>query len=472
MKTKTFTTILPFLLLLSFTALSQKENVEISVFEALDTFDIKQYSLPDLEYRNLDVGGALYSSSGNYQNSIPSFSYSSEGKIIDLTGDVWLRYYKTKNSLKSQIQNSQILSTGLRYNKSDGFSQIDLIDSSYSSKIFSIRPDYRSSYAAKFFSPGKWFFKISYEIDARMDRTTGVYTTPPYNSNYIYANIAPGFGFGKGRVEEVTDYWHTIRMLKDLQRAGVLSHIPSSEEMSILVKSISKIRNNRVLDYRLKRKEDIRLLAKTLDENKLITDKSIDYYNSIFDMWFYGNNGKRYSGYEAGIHLIPAVNFQNSGPDYFKDVDINTAFISDIYYNHYHPINQFWQFDMESGVEIGFLNYFDITDGFLRYKEIFGRPHLNISFTNFINSRTFFTTGIYSSYYLYTQPPSMDELAWRLDLTSNNSVKYYLSPNSTIVAELNIRFRNHTGKPIGTFPRPISNDFAHNFSISFTHSFY
>ena len=111
-----------------------------------------------------------------------------------------------------------------------------------------------------------------------------------YNSNSV------SYGFGKGRLNNVTDAVQAIFILQDLQLMDGTSY--SNKQIEEIAKGITSIRNARYLDYRLGYKTQLTLLDSVLRANGVSSEKSANYFTTISDNWLYGNRLSRVSGAE------------------------------------------------------------------------------------------------------------------------------------------------------------------------------
>jgi hypothetical protein len=101
-------------------------------------------------------------------------------------------------------------------------------------------------------------------------------------------------GFGKGRMNYVTDAVQAMFILQDLQSQSPT--IYSAEQVEAIAQGVTLIRNNRYLDYRIRYKTQLRMLDSVLQENGVKPTNVIDYFTTISDNWLYGNRISRMSG--------------------------------------------------------------------------------------------------------------------------------------------------------------------------------
>lgn len=112
-------------------------------------------------------------------------------------------------------------------------------------------------------------------------------------------------GFGRGRLDAVTDPVQAIFLLEDLQTLDGVQY--TNSQIEEIAKGITAIRSARYLDFRLGYKEQIRMLDSVLTNNGVDNSKGIDYFTIMSDNWLYGNRALRVSG-KRWTHFL---NFQN-----------------------------------------------------------------------------------------------------------------------------------------------------------------
>ena len=162
-----------------------------------------------------------------------------------------------------------------------------------------------------------------------------------WNSS-LSIDLTPGFFYGLGRVEDVTDSWHTNRILKDLQRENLLTRIPDGKELLEISEKLSQSRYKRIYDHRIWRKENLKQMDAVLTEKGLIKEKSVDYFTSLSDMLDYGINNRRFANKRFALGLVPSLSFIAFGKD--QNIrDLSVAAVAR--YDWYKPINMTWQFD-------------------------------------------------------------------------------------------------------------------------------
>jgi len=248
---------------------------------------------------------------------------------------------------------------------------------------------------------------------------------------------------GFGRIENVNDARQTIYILEELQKQGRLKRIPSEAEITEISETITIQHNKRFFDSRLKKIEDLTILDSILKAKDLINDDDISYFNTISDMWEYGNLKSRRSGIEYSLG------------DYWGSFNSFYETQHKIYYNILE--NKYQQTDttfINNNFEPNFLNYyFSLTYS----KPIKMNWQIDFSFylANFISiyNNLGTLTSIQLSYYPSTRTNIKISLVSRISnkYFSNTYMyftepsfgfEYYISPKLRLSANALIRKSN------------------------------
>jgi len=115
-----------------------------------------------------------------------------------------------------------------------------------------------------------------------------------YDNKSLYNQTSVSYGFGRGRIDQVTDAVQAMFILKDLEELSGETY--TNEQVEAIAKGITLIRNNRYLDFRIGYKTQLKMLDSVLQANGVSKEKSIDYFTTISDNWLYANRANRSSG--------------------------------------------------------------------------------------------------------------------------------------------------------------------------------
>jgi hypothetical protein len=114
------------------------------------------------------------------------------------------------------------------------------------------------------------------------------------------------YGFGRGRINDVTDAVQAMFILQDLHELDGVTY--SNEQIENIAKGITEIKNARYLDFRIGYKTQLRMLDRVLLANGVSVKNSVDYFTTISDNWLYANRIQRSSG-SRWTHYVTADNY-------------------------------------------------------------------------------------------------------------------------------------------------------------------
>ena len=342
------------------------------------TFDISNYTYPDVDRRTFFISPALnFSDQYQENNSRSSFDFDCniQGSYI-------------KNSRK--FQQSKIFRTNVSYASNEG-------DNQASEKYFDIEMfGYMSN---RYFINPKRFFELEFTGEAIYERQNiESFAINDYLSTRTL--ISPKFGWG--RIENVTDAWHAIRILEELKKSGHLTRDLDSLEINLLANEISKLKNYRSRDLRLERIYEFKELAKFLVLNKICDESDYGFYAILKDAYDFEGFQNRSSGSTFTIGLFNNyrtynTNIHDSGYQILHDYGI--AFE----YEKFNPLSKDWQ--LSESYTVGIQrnnNKFSDFGGFNRQWQ--GSLSGNVRVGYFMNARTYFSLGPRVTYSKYFDP--------------------------------------------------------------------
>jgi hypothetical protein len=221
---------------------------------------------------------------------------------------------------------------------------------------------------------------------------------------------------GKGRIEPVDDARHALYILKELKKNARLTREPTDEEILVISSEISKLKNERVLDARLKKIYELKQLDSLLQSMKLVENDDINYFTTINDMWDFGGLQYRSSGTRISLEYSPMISFrnseykrdetdyQNSLVEYFEDKNFTTNFRNalNLYFTWEKPFKQKFQSSLYTSIG------YSIEQSHAKYEEIQPNAtiteddskanllngYLNYRFGYYPNTRTDFSTYV------------------------------------------------------------------------------
>lgn len=239
--------------------------------------------------------------SGQFYKNEVSDIYKNSSSSGSLGGS----YYLTKSKDKILLNASASINGSFNRAKSDNQSVVNTNSS------FAVSP--------QFFLLNKWFvkkcfFEAGTNISGSINKARNEISNIPnlYKDKLGQYSVAINVGFGKGRLENVTDMQNALWLYKELKEAKQLSDELTPDELIGLAKNITKGNNTRVLDSRRRTKYLLATVDNYLQEKRKINKTDIHYFNNLNDILFFAFNNSRLSGTEKFIRLIPGLYEQNN----------------------------------------------------------------------------------------------------------------------------------------------------------------
>ncbi|MGG9960100.1 hypothetical protein [Ferruginibacter sp. SUN106] len=157
---------------------------------------------------------------------------------------------------------------------------------------------------------GNKYFLTGYSSELRQSiySSTNNYTL---KDNVDFLSVGYAIGVGKGRIENVTDAQMAFNILNDLKKNNLLSGNFSNDDINGLAKTITRLNNTRLFDFRRKHIFELKQIDSFLNARRLVKEKSIDYFTTVSDNWFYAFNEQRKHGLEKFITFTPTVGINN-----------------------------------------------------------------------------------------------------------------------------------------------------------------
>jgi hypothetical protein len=280
------------------------------------TYDLNNYKYRFQNYKgltfnlNLGTGGAL--SNSNYHSSLTGMddyanNYTSANSF-NLSGS----YFKYTNTANLQRNRTFDFNTSANLSIESNDNNSLLITDKF---LFGSNFQLRFNEESRFYRNQIHFNYLS--LLAYTAVTTN-FSKEVINDELVSKGLGNGnritldlkLGIGKGRLENVSDAVMALFILQDLEKK--LGSKYTSNQLENIAKGITQINNRRYLDFRYKTIEQLTALDSVLQENDLVTDKSILYYTTINDNWLYTNRQLRQSGKRWTYFLNPIVTINNS----------------------------------------------------------------------------------------------------------------------------------------------------------------
>lgn len=459
-------------------------------------FDISKYKLPDIKTNTLDLNMSSNQAASGNKQKIPTNSFESLSRTSSLNGEFDAIYRNYRNTRYYQgTQEFEIESSPSFYR---------IRSASDTSRRSGLYQNYSFYSSNRFYNSQSTFF----EIDPGISYISNIYTfrdtrySGKGKSGSEAFKVTLPLGVGFGRLEPVQDARLAVYIIDELKTTGRLKNTPSDSVIIELAKVISKIKNKRFFDYRIRKIEEMQTVDSFLVKNNLVTENDMVYFTALRDQWDYASGPARNAGFSLSVGLDNSMAL-------LKDRDFHMVYdfdLSQFYYDNSivttntfysgpyikaewsKPHNLYWQSDFTS--QSSYIFQYDrdpsfkddITKNF-NTKIWFTEASYNLRFIP--NSRTTYSLSA-NAYYRNSSGnrPEYDILNEvdgdyslnELSTSISASVNYYFSPQLRIQAGASFSgliSRSDT-KYQSVFAEYISNinNFNESCFIGFTYSFF
>ena len=406
------------------------------IFAQINTINFSDYKLPDLKRQTFDFSYNLqnFYNNINYTDSSVAKNQNSNFNLINVFTP---RYTYYKNTRKYQ---------GYQYGRlkiNNNLSSIKILSDSSSNtqRTNLFTNSFRINSSNRFYFKEKYFWGAG--LDLEINHMSDIKKTFSDNDNVKNINnsfqtqVSLPLSIGKGRIEPVTDYVHSIYIINNLEKEGRLERNLKTGELIKLTELISEVKNERFFDSRLKKIYELEKIDSFLNTNNLISDKDAVYFTTLYDNWEFAGNQYRYSGNRIYFYVSP----QYTGGNYLSSNETDTIYNKNrrilletgVNFSVYKNLNLFWQrhFDINIGTSaMEYLTYSDSINFHQRGKKIY--TTINYGYKWYPNTRTNFNF-YFSPAYAYTLydtvfPENGKSGDHNFTLNLNISGYYYFSP--------------------------------------------
>ena len=449
-------------------------------------YNLNDYQLPDLKRHelefNLDVSGYLDSRIQKQENDDPI--ESNRQSIYSGFSPYYSYYLNTKKFQLNHYISANL--PNLQYYSSESNT------SNYTT--FNLNPSLDYSGEFREYLKSKFFLEqnVSLEIGTRNNRNFTEYLDDTIGVDHdlteevVTQNIDISLPVlvGWGRIERVEDARLAVYILDDLNKAGQLAHEVTKDDIEVLAREISKVRNERFFDSRLKKIWELKQIDSLLMVMGLIDTGNITYYTLLNDNWDYSNGPDRQSGFRISAGASPKFNRSNYelsedynyySPDTStsyqmqqKNRDIGGSLLFRI--NYEKPLNLYWQlsarneFTASKSFSRDIENYNDNEDTLL--SDVIGlnnRVYASIGY--YPNSRTTMNLFVEETIQYWKTMPEEGENTKETQLISRFGINidYYISPRIRLDLYSSLE---HIVDKISFITDYSSNDFYYSFGVS------
>jgi hypothetical protein len=411
-------------------------------------FDLAKYKLPDIKLNRLDFNLNLNQTKSN--NIIDPSQYAKSKVLSDyFYGTLNLDYFHFRNSEKYQgnINIDLNIQPSLNTTRDNG-----LVVRSNNLNI-----DFLISSTNRFFIQKLIFFEIDPELSlnsgrGKNHRDFSSTSAQDYKTDQFTKTASIPVSVGHGRIEPVEDARLAIYILEELNKVGRISTLPPDNVVLEMAKVISKIKNKRFFDSRIRKIEELQMIDSFLVANKLISSDDISYFAVLNDQWDYASGPVR----EAGFAINAGIDNYASQSNYSDELTItgNTPSKNEQSSNLYRiggfiqvkkakPINLYWQNSFEillsAGREFN-RNPKEKDSPVFNYESDIVKTYLRYSWQYLPNSRTSLGLDLNGTYQYSSgnrnsgiANGNYSDKGYNFSLYPAFNINYYVSPQLRII---------------------------------------
>ncbi|PID26423.1 MAG: hypothetical protein CR982_10445 [Candidatus Cloacimonadota bacterium] len=130
-----------------------------------------------------------------------------------------------------------------------------------------------------------------------------------YDQISTSAEVSPTISFGYGRIENISDIRKGIEIVKQLKESNLISRMLTREELIQLGELIAKIENDRVFDFREKKKYQLKSINDFFLKLGVLESTNIDFFTTLSDTWQYYKNSS-FTGDEIKCNIFSSYQTQ------------------------------------------------------------------------------------------------------------------------------------------------------------------
>jgi len=454
-------------------------------------FNLSQYKLPDIKLNKLDFNFDLYHVK---DNNITQQSLLDERKSIvnNFSGSLNLTYFHYRNSEKYQGD----LTAGINSQPSINSNRLNGLESTDNS----LSTGFSVYSTNRFFNLKQYFLEVdpllseNIQILKTHDETSSTSTTDDRYHNYS-TSISVPVSIGHGRIEPVEDARLAIYILEELNKAGRISTLPPDNVVIEMAKEISKIKNKRFFDSRLRKIEELQTIDSFLVANNIISTHDIRYFAVLNDQWDYASGPVRETGFAISVGFdndiaLSTTNTETTttGNSTFKNKSVYNAYdlAGFLRIRYAKPVNLYWQTSLDVKSSLGrnfYRNPNDKSNPLQNFESNIFSTDLIYSWQFLPNSRTSVRLSLHG---IYDHSFSDQNLGTSTEVyhSTNNHVSflpainiyYYISPQMRLqlASSFAISSSNNITKFDNGDPdiKTTLNNYHHSISLQFVYSFF
>jgi hypothetical protein len=254
----------------------------VNSFAQFDSFKLSDYKLPDIKTHLLDF--STYLNNNAYNLKLQTDLYEPDTIADNNLGGMFnFRYRYFRNSVRYQGTQEAFLNSGANYS--------DFRAPGNKTKSYSLPVSITLNSKNRFYTSERFFIGLdpyllqNVSVRSENDPDQNDRTRTWKNSQ---TSLDLPLYIGVGRIEPVENARHAVYVLQQLEKDNRLKKVPSNEQIVELARLISKLKNKRIFDSRLREIDELHAVDSFLLSSDLVKESDITYYAGLNDIWDYG----------------------------------------------------------------------------------------------------------------------------------------------------------------------------------------
>jgi hypothetical protein len=343
-----------------------------------------------------------------------------------------------------------------------------------------------SKFRENYIDYNRWFWGYALDLDLTafyrdFSREDGGQTTDVI-SKRLYVNPRAGLRLGWGRLENISNAWHSFRILNRLNYTQIMDRDFTHLELNRLGQFLDELKTERIFDDRLRYIAQVQFLDYFLRDEFGLEAETIKYFLELNDMWAFGISENRLMGQKVFFDFGGLWNFQR---DEVGDSHLEGGFAGTyLSFNYIKaiPIKRDHQFNITASL------YGDYLFGGIRQsgpdfnEELWSvQPSVELLYAFYPTTRTEWEWSMeYRSVWGGRRNevrPGRDLTFERQDVWSSDFVfNYFIRTTTTLSGRVSLNYLSDSDRPI-LFPDQGRYLFGNNiwniqYDIAFTHIFF
>jgi hypothetical protein len=337
-------------------------------------YPLAGYLNPDFRYTELRT---VFGLNGFYNNSATHLDSKTTSNNLSISPGGAITSYSIQNNTRQQSSTSWRIQAEASINNNQatsGNTESETRQLDGGTNLY-----YHTN--RRFYS-GKRFLETSIETgfnfrssSFKQETNQGTVVSNKQDNRDLSFTLAPRLLAGTGRLEQTSNAWQAVQLLRELQRVNRLADLPPIEKINVLADEMTRLRNQRGFDYRIKLTSDLVSLDSTLRASGLLTDTDVVAFATLNDIWSYAprpdrTSGTRwYAGVESKVAYIHNYNHLTQDNTLLEKTDVETT--KEYNRQNYNvlagvvsarPLNTEWQRTFSAEIEAGYGNHLNSAD--------------------------------------------------------------------------------------------------------------